>query len=83
MLGKYMVHSQITGFFSAVLATVLITSEYFLLGEFYAGSGTLDNLLKANDGWFWIGAGHSPNYPAAIHDHVGFSYNYQAHRPPR
>jgi hypothetical protein len=81
MLGKNMVHSQIAGFFTAVLASVMIASEYLLFREFYAGPGSFDHLLETNDGRFWIGSGHSPDHTTAIHDHVGFPNDYQAHRP--
>jgi len=83
MLGQYMVHSQFVGFVSAVLASELVSPEYFLLSEFDGGAGTFDNMVQTDDGGLGIGSGHSANHPTAIHDHVGFTDNNQAHRPAR
>ena len=81
MLGLNVVYCQLPGFFSAVLAFEVVASEDFLLGKFDAGPGTLDNLHQTDDGGFGIGPGHGANHTTAIHDHVGFSDYYQAHRP--
>ena len=81
MLGQHMVHGQLAGVISAVLASELVSPEYFLLGKFDSGAGTLDNLVQTDDGGFGVGSYRSGNDPTAIHDHVGFTDNYQAHRP--
>lgn len=78
-----MVYGEFSGFVAAVLASEVVAAEDFLLGELDAGAGPFDNLVQADDGGFGKGLGHGSNHTTAIHDHVGFSNNYQAHRPAR
>ena len=52
VLGNDMIHSQIPGLLTAVLALELVPAENFLFGKFNSGAGAFHHILQANDGWF-------------------------------
>ena len=76
-----MIDGEVTVIFAAILTSELIPVENFLLGEFYIWAGAFDDVMEADYGWFWIAPGHSSHYSTAVHDHIGFANQNQAHRP--
>lgn len=78
-----MVNSHFPRVLAAVKAPELVPPEDLLFGEFYTGAGAFDDVAEADNRRFWIVPGHSSNYTASVHDHIGFANQNQAHRPAR
>jgi len=73
VFGQDMVESQFIGVVTAVLAGIIVPTEYLPSREFHPRAGSMDHLFKPDDGWTRNGQLDRLDAAATIHDHVGFS----------